>query len=152
LSSDRVAIRGIVNRSEAAMPFIHIKSLPFKAPFDAPAVVTGISRDFAEDNAVPLEHVHVTWEYFPPGHFAQGDRAPEYQPDGPHSVLVDLLTPDFNDRATVQTMLETLAQSIARRTDISMRKIFINQRQARSGRVFDDGAVVKWKDSSNGAK
>jgi hypothetical protein len=60
---------------------------------------------------------------------------------------VDLLTPDFNDRDTVKTMLATLALSIARRTAISIRKIFINHRQARSGMVFDDGEVVKWKES-----
>lgn len=129
------------------MPFIHIKSLPFEQPFNVPAVILDISGDFAEANVVPLEHVHVTWEYFQPGHFAKADCAPDFQPDSPHSVLVDLLTPDFNDRDTVQTMLETLAQSIASLTHISIRKIFINHRQARSGMVFDDGEVVKWKDS-----
>jgi hypothetical protein len=68
------------------MPFIHIKSLPFKPPFDASTVLTAISRDFAEGNDVPLEHVHVTWAYFQPGHFVKGDCAPDFQPDDPHSV------------------------------------------------------------------
>ncbi len=126
------------------MPFIHIKSLPFEKPRDVPAVITGISRDFAEENAIPLEHVHVTWEYFLPGHFAKGDSAPEFQPEGPHSILVDLLTPDFNSKETIGTMLQTLAQSICDRAQIPHNKIFINHRRAFPGMVFDDGEVVAW--------
>lgn len=127
-----------------AMPFIHIKSLPFEKPLDIPAVITAISRDFAEQNNIALKHVHVTWEYFEPGHFAKGDSAPDLQPEGPHSVLVDLLTPDFNSRDAIGAMLRTLAQSISGRAIIPRHKIFINHRQAFSGMVFDDGDVVAW--------
>ncbi len=126
------------------MPFIHIKSLPFETPLDVPAVITAIGRDFAEENNIPLEHVHVTWEYFEPGHFAKGDSAPEFQPKGPHSLLVDLLTPDFNAMDAIGTMLRTLAHSISGRADVPRHKIFINHRQAFSGMVFDDGEVVTW--------
>lgn len=126
------------------MPIIHIKSLPLEPPFNAPEVLTGISRDFAGANDVPLAHVHVTWAYIEPGHFAKGDHAPDVQPAGPHSVLVDLLTPDFNDLETIRTMLTSLAQSIAARTRVPIRKIFINHRPAHSGMVFDDGEVVTW--------
>ena len=126
------------------MPSIHIKSLPFERPLDIPAVITGISRDFAEENKIPLEHVHVTWEYFEAGHFAKGDSAPEYQPEGLHSVLVDLLTPDFNSMETISTMLQTLARSISDRAQVPSNKIFINHRQAFSGQVFDDGKLVAW--------
>ncbi len=126
------------------MPFIHIKSLPFERPLDIPAVITGISRDFAEGNAIALEHVHVTWEYLEAGHFAKGESAPAFQPEAPHSVLVDLLTPDFNSRDAIGAMLRTLAQSISRRAQIPPNKIFINHRQALSGMVFDDGDVVTW--------
>ncbi len=126
------------------MPFIHIKSLPFESPLDVPAVITGIARDFAKENEIPLEHVHVTWDYFEPGHFAKGESAPEFQPESPHSVLVDLLTPDFNAPDMIGTMLRTLAQSLSGRTGIPLHKIFINHRQAFSGMVFDDGNVVEW--------
>ncbi len=86
----------------------------------------------------------MTWEYFAAGHFANGDSAPEYQPEGRHSVVVDLLTPDFNSMETIGTMLQTLAQSIARRTQMPLNKIFVNHCQACSGMVFDDGDVVMW--------
>ncbi len=126
------------------MPFIHIKSLPYRTPLDVPEVITGICRDFAHANDIALEHVHATWEFFAPGHFAKGDSAPRFQPEGPHSILVDLLTPDFNGIATVAKMLQTLADSIATRAKVPVRKIFINHRAAHSGMVFDDGEIVKW--------
>ena len=126
------------------MPFIHIKSLPFETPLDVPGVITGICRDFAQANDIALEHVHVTWEYFEPGHFAKGNSAPRFQPQTPHSILVDLLTPDFNSGPSVQKMMRTLADSISVRAEVSVRKIFINHRPAHSGMVFDDGEVVTW--------
>lgn len=70
--------------------------------------------------------------------------APRLQPEGPHSILVDLLTPKHNSMQTVQKMLRTLAGSISTRAKVSMRKIFINHRPAHSGMVFDDGEVVTW--------
>ena len=126
------------------MPFIHIKSLPFETPFEVSSVIVDICKDFAEGNDIPLEHVHTTWEFFEPGHFAKGDSTPHYQPEGPHSVLVDLLTPDFNSTETIKKMLLTLAESISKRANIPIRKIFINHRQAHSEMVFDDGEIVSW--------
>ena len=126
------------------MPIIHIKSLPFAKPLAMPAVISGIGHDVVEANHIPQEHVHVAWEYFRPGHFAKGDSAPDLQPEGPHSVLVDLLAPDFNSRDAIGAMLRTLAQSISGRAIIPRHKIFINHRQAFSGMVFDDGDVVAW--------
>ena len=126
------------------MPFIHIKSLPYETPFDVPTVITGICRDFAQANDIPLEHVHATWAFFAPGHFAKGGSAPRFQPESLHPILVDLLTPDFNSMQTVQKMLRTLAGSISTRAKVSMRKIFINHRPAHSDMVFDNGEVVTW--------
>lgn len=125
------------------MPFIHIKSLPFDPPLDIPPLIAAIGRDFAQGTGVPLNHVHTTWEYFLPGHFAKGEDTPATQRE-PHSVLVNLLTPDFNDATTVRAMLVTLADSIAKRSGHPRHKIFINHRAAHSSMVFDDGEVVEW--------
>ncbi len=99
-------------------------------------------KEFAEKNHIPLEHIHTTWEFFKPGHFAKGDMAPKFMPETPHSVIVDLLTPDFNDSQTIRQTLLTLAQSISQRAKVPIHKIFINHRQAVSGTVFDDGKIV----------
>lgn len=126
------------------MPFIHIKSLPFEDEFDLPKAIISISRDFAEKNALPLFHVHVTWEFYLPGHYAKGDEAPDWHPTDYHPVIIDLLTPDFNSEAVIENMLNSLASSVVSHTHININRIFINHRRAHSGMVFDDGKIVKW--------
>mgnify|MGYP001826102824 CR=1 FL=1 len=51
------------------MPFIHVKSLPFETPLDIPSVVEGITKDFARDSGIALEHITATWEYMLPGSY-----------------------------------------------------------------------------------
>jgi len=126
------------------MPFILIKSLPLKNPVDISAVLRGINRDFSKKTGIALMHLHSTWEFYPPGHYAKGDTTPEHQPEARHPIIVDLLTPDFNDAETIRLMLQTIAESIAACLPFPINNIFINHRQAHSGMVFDDGKVVEW--------
>jgi hypothetical protein len=126
------------------MPFIHIKSLPLSSPGDITEVLRGITRDFAEKTGIGLMHLHATWEFYPPGHYAKGDTAPAQQPEARHPIIVDLLTPDFNDAETIRLMLKTIAESIATRLPFPIDNIFINHRRAHSGMVFDDGKIVEW--------
>lgn len=126
------------------MPFIHIKSLPLEQQFNVTEAIIAIGKDFAKENDIPLNHVHTTWVFYKPGHYAKGDVAPKYQPEKPHSVIVDLLTPDFNNPQTIRQMLISLAHSISRRANIPLQKIFIHHRPAASENVFDDGKVVSW--------
>lgn len=126
------------------MPFINIKSLPFQQTRDIPRVIEAVARDFSENTGTELLHIHTTWEFFSPGYYAKGDKAPEYQPDSRHPLIVDLLTPDFNDIDSIAVMLETLAESISNHATFPKNNIFINHRQAQSAMVFDDGKIVQW--------
>lgn len=126
------------------MPFIHIKSLPFDQSLDAPTVIEGLARDFASATGIALEHVTVTWDYLPSGHYAVAGKTAAYQPRDSHPFLVDLLTPDFNSPEIIEKMLTVVAQSIARHTNMPIHNIFIYHRQARSGSVFDAGEIVRW--------
>jgi len=126
------------------MPFIHIKSLPLKDSFDIPKILRGINRDFSEKTGIELMHLHATWEFFQPSHYAKGDTTPEHQPEARHPIIVDLLTPDFNDADTIRLMLETIAASIASRLPFPIDNIFVNHRRAHAGMVFDDGKIVEW--------
>lgn len=126
------------------MPFIHIKSLPLKDPADIAKVLRAINRNFAEKTGIDPMHLHATWEFYQPGHHAKGDTAPAQQPEARHPIIVDLLTPDFNDAETIRLMLKTLAESISARFPFPIDNIFINHRQAYSGMVFDDGKIVEW--------
>lgn len=126
------------------MPFIHIKSLPFTKSSDVAAVLEGLSRDFAKQTGIELKHIHATWEFLRPGHYAVAGKTRRRQPKTSHPLLVDLLSPDLNGAESIEIMLSCLASSLARRTGISRKNIFINHRQARSGMVFDAGTVEHW--------
>lgn len=126
------------------MPFIHVKSLPFAVPFDVGAVLEGMSRDFAKGTGIGLEHVHATWEFLQPRHYAVAGKARDRQMRSTHPLLVDLLSPDFNDARVIEGMLDCVASSLAKRTDIPRSNIFINHRPAHSGMVFDAGSVERW--------
>jgi len=126
------------------MPFIHVRSLPFDRLFDASAALEGITRDFAKETGIELGHVTATWEFLSPGHYAVAGKAASRQPRGSHPILVDLLAPDFNSVAKVEKLLAAVASSISKRAKVSVTNVFINHRQARSGRVFDAGEIVRW--------
>ena len=126
------------------MPFIHIKSLPFEEKIDISSAIKNIAIDFSENTGIQLFHIHTTWEFYQPGHYAKGDKVSEYQPKKHYPIIVDLLTPDFNDSADIEIMLESIANSISKNIRLPRNNIFINNRQAQSTMVFDDGQVVKW--------
>ena len=126
------------------MPFIHVKSLPLARSVDIGRVLEELSRDFAQACGVELKHVHATWEVMKPRHYAVAGRAAARQPKSSHPLLVDLLSPDFNDAKTIEAMLESVASSLAKRAGVSRENIFAHHRQARSGMVFDAGRVERW--------
>ena len=126
------------------MPFIHIKSLPFSEETDTAALLEQLSVDFAAATGIGIEHVTATWEWLEPGQYAVGGRAARERPAGSHPLLVDLLAPDFNTDEDVARMLIAVADSLAARAGVARDNIFINQRDARSGRVFDAGQLVRW--------
>lgn len=126
------------------MPFIHIRSLPLEFAEPVGQILCKINHDFSVQIGVPLEHIHSSWSFFQPGHYAKGDQAPNQQQDTPLPLLVELLTPDFNKGEVNQKMLQVLASSLAVHSGLPIRKIFIHHCQARSAMVFDDGGVVRW--------
>ncbi len=126
------------------MPFIHIKSLPPVDEPDITALLEGLCADFARDTGIGIEHVTATWEWLEPGHYAVGGKSAREQPADSHPLLVDLLVPDFNADDDVERMLVAIAGSLAARAGAARGNIFINQRDARSGRVFDAGDIVRW--------
>lgn len=126
------------------MPFIHIRSLPFDRELDVSAVIAGLSDDVALDTGVELKHLHVTWQFLEPGHYAGGGQTALRQPDDTHPILIELLTPDFLDVATSGQMSMAIARSLAARAGVSRKNIFIHHRRALSGSVFDGGDVVSW--------
>jgi hypothetical protein len=129
---------------EDGMPFIHVKSLPFDPPLNMNTVVEGITKDFASGTGIELEHVTATWEFLSSGNYAVAGSASHTQPEASHPVLVDLLSPDFNQPEKIETMLRTVSAGISERTKVPLNNIFINHRVAHSGMIFDKGHIVRW--------
>ncbi len=126
------------------MPFIQIKSLPFAEPKPISEILCRINHDFSLRMDVPLDQVHSSWEFFQPGYFAKGDLVPKCQPDSFHSLLVNLLTAEFNRPEMAEMMLQVLAESLAKHARVPLRRIFIQHHQACSGMIFDDGKIARW--------
>jgi len=127
------------------MPFIHIKSLPFEDSIDVSSVIIKIAADFSSNTDIELSHIHTTWEFYQSGHYAKGNKVSEKQPTQNFPIIVDLLTPDFNNASQITLMLETIAESISTNVQFPKNNIFINHRHGHSGRVFDDGKIALWE-------
>ena len=144
LRSTRPAPLKRTRSRESAIPYIHIRSLPFQGDVSIDAVLKGVSQEFSRECEIDLEHVTVTWDFLRPGHHASGGTTADTQSWSSHPILVDLLAPDFNSFEQVETMMGCVASSIQRHTGIPRENIFIHHREARSSMVFDKGEIVRW--------
>ena len=126
------------------MPVIAIRSLPLDESFDYAAAVAALCQNFSDDCGIDSQHVSVTWELIPAGHYAVGGVSAAAQAATTHPILVRLLAPDFNDDASIEIMLNSLADRIAQSSGVHKNNVFVHAEAAQSGRVLDAGAVVTW--------
>lgn len=126
------------------MPIVSVKSLPVEEAFDAPSILSIISSELALATDIEIEHIHASWEYFLPGHYAKAGNNPLAQPQKDHPVVVELFTPDFHSGELIAIMMTSIAESIALNTVIPLANIFIYHRTVCSGGVYDGGEVVTW--------
>lgn len=131
------------------MPLIHVKSLPVEKSVDVSAIIEGLTRDFAKDTGIGLEHVTATWEFLLPGHYAVAGKAVPHQPQDTHPLLVEVLAPDFHSAQDVEKMLTIVASSLSLRAGIHLSNVFVIYRPAYSGKVFDAGGGVRWSSKPN---
>ena len=128
------------------MPFICIKSLPFEDEIDVPGMIKSITEDFSKGTDVGIEHITVTWEFIPSRQYAVAGLMPATQPQsGSHPILIDLHAPSFHNKSSVEAMMECLAFSVSKRSNVAYSNIFINYRRVSSGHVFDQGDIMRWK-------
>ena len=126
------------------MPFLHIRSLPVGGDFDTAEAVRAISAEFARAAAVDEQHVSVTWQTLEPGHYASAGETATAQPAGSHPVLVELLAPDSNSDERIEQMLQVAAGAVAAQAGVDPGNVFAHFSPAHSGKVFDDGELVRW--------
>ncbi len=126
------------------MPFIHIKSLPFSDDKNPSSVLEKIAKRFAQKAGIEQRHVTVTWEYFQPQHYLCGAASGVRFDPRRHQILVDLIVPDFNSAADVETMMRSIASSLEELLQLPQACVFIGARFAASGMVMDTGEIVRW--------
>ena len=125
------------------MPFIQIRALPPAGAIDVGDAVRAVSAGFAAATATDERHVTVTWEELAPDSYSQAGDTAATQPRDSYPVLVEVFAPDLSPQERVETMLEVAAREAAA-AGVAMENVFVHFRAARSGQVFEEGAVARW--------
>jgi hypothetical protein len=84
-----------------------------------------------------------TWETIDSGRYAEGELAPAEQPRATHPPLVSLLAFEGRSPEHVERMLVCVAETLARELDLDPGNVFVIYEEARSGRLYDGGRVVR---------
>ena len=128
------------------MPIVQVTSLPFEPPIDLPDVLRGVTEDFVAKTGIAREHVTMTWNVLPPGHYAQAGVTPVegHQPPDSHPLLVELSVPDLYEPSRIEELLEVTARCLAERTGVELTNVFVQARTVRSGAVFEAGQIIRW--------
>jgi hypothetical protein len=92
------------------MPIIEIDALAPAGPFDVGAALTHVTMTVATFLG---EEPRGTWAIFHPiaaGHFAEGDDAPDVQPEGTHPAIVRVFANREPDQ--IQPLLEVVGRAV----------------------------------------
>jgi phenylpyruvate tautomerase PptA (4-oxalocrotonate tautomerase family) len=124
------------------MPIVRIKALP-QADVDITAVVTAVAVELAEVLGEAPEGTWATWETIASGHYAEGQVAPTIQPSATHPPLVSVLAFEGRPAELIEHMLMCVADVLVRELRLEPGNVFVTYDEARSGRVYDGGRIVK---------
>jgi phenylpyruvate tautomerase PptA (4-oxalocrotonate tautomerase family) len=124
------------------MPVIEITALPQPADVDVGAALAAVTTALAELLGEAPAGTWATWEELEPGRYAEGDDAPAVQPRGTHPPLVRVIAFEGRGPERVAAMLTCVAETLARELRLEPGNVFVRFEEARSGRLYDGGAVV----------
>ena len=125
------------------MPILRISSLPFEHQ-DSSAWPGKVCDYFSRVTEIPIKHVSATWQLLPCGHYAHAGQTVQYQPRDSHPVIAEIMLPDFYALDRVEKVIMATADAICHVADMPKENIFIQVNRARSGAVFDEGAIIRW--------
>lgn len=126
------------------MPYIHIKSLPFKQAVDIGAAVETLSSDFSNDTGIAIEHITVTWDFLSPGCYAFSGNAANAMETNTHPLLVHIAAPDFHTPDQREVMMRSIANALSKVAEVSVANVFVHYTPIQSGNAFDGGQVLHW--------
>lgn len=141
-------LKGICKENEKnalgfPVPVVCIRALRQPPVVDVSTVLGRVSRALSDLLGEPPEATWAMWETIESGCYAEGELAPDEQPRGTHPPLVSLLAFEGRPPDLVERMLVCVAQTLARELDLEEGNVFVTYEEARSGRVYDGGRVVR---------
>lgn len=126
-----------------AIPVLRIRALPQPEGVDVAAVLGRVSLALADLLGEPPAGTWATWETIEAGRYAEGDDAPVEQPRSTHPPIVSLLAFEGRAPELVEGMLVCVAETLARELELELGNVFVTYDEARSGRLYDGGRVVR---------
>lgn len=124
------------------MPVLEIRALPQPDPGRVGAALAATCLAIAREYGCEPHHVWATWVTLKPGHYVEGDRPATEQPGQTHPPIGRLLCFEGRDPETIERVLIAAAETLSRELGMPG-NIFIEYVEARSGRVFDGGGVIR---------
>ena len=124
------------------VPVIEIRALP--QPEDVvERVLTCVTKAVADVLGEEPSGTWATWEEIPADRYSEGDVAAAAQPRETHPPLVRVIAFEGRSDEQVSAMLEAAAAAVAGELAIDPGNVFAVYDEARSGRIFTGGRVVR---------
>ena len=130
------------------MPVITIKSLQLDKTVNTSNILSKLTVKTAQAIGYAPEHVWAAWEFLTADNYAVGAKLSNHQTQTTHSPLVRILSFEGTPQATVEKMMQTVAEILAEELNIDIGNIFIEYSEAHSGQIFDGGQVIYSKRKS----
>lgn len=124
------------------MPVLQIRALPQQDPSRVQAAMKATCLAVAEAYGCAPDQVWATWETIEPGLYVEGETAADIQPPDTHPPLATLICFEGRSPDDIERLLATAAETLTAALGIPG-NIFMEYREARSGRVIAGDGVVR---------
>jgi hypothetical protein len=122
------------------MPILRIEALPQKPKVDIQRALRRVCVELSKIYECKPEQVWATWRPIESGFFVEGENAAEFQQDGTHPPIANLICFEGKPPETIARMLEVGSKVLSEELGIPG-NIFMYYTEARSGQVFTGGSV-----------
>ena len=124
------------------MPVVEVRALP--QPDDVvQRVLAAVTQRVADALGEEPRGTWATWDEIPAGRYSEGDAAADEQPRSTHPPLVRIVAFEGRTDEQVAAMLEAAADAVAEELALEPGNVFAVYDEARSGRIFTGGNVIR---------
>ena len=124
------------------MPVLQIKALPQQDPSRVQPALKATCTAVAEVYGCAPEQVWATWETIQPGLYLEGRTAADIQPTDTHPPIATLTCFEGRSPEEIERLLAIAGKTLSEALGIPG-TIFMEYREAKSGRVIAGDAVVR---------